>query len=135
MTSVPRENSVRLRLTTADRLAAGKRLRGKVPRSSHALWIPPKNRVDPIDLLKRSDRGRLPSLLPIRYARMRESPFGFFRGAAALMAADLASAPASGIDVQASGDCHVANVGGFGLSERAVVFDLNDFDETLRAPW
>jgi uncharacterized protein (DUF2252 family) len=135
MMSVPHENSVRLRLTTADRLAAGKRLRGKVPRSSHAVWIPPKNRVDPIDLLKRSDRGRLPSLLPIRYARMRESPFGFFRGAAALMAADLASAPASGIDVQACGDCHVANFGGFGSPDRELVFDLNDFDETLPAPW
>src|ERR1700733_6649926 len=135
MMSVPRENSVRLRLTTADRLAAGKRLRGKVPRSSHALWIPPKNRGDPIDLLKRSDRGRLPKLLPIRYARMRESPFAFFRGAAALMAADLSSTPATGIQVQACGDCHVANFGGFGTPERQLVFDIDDFDETLRAPW
>src|ERR1700677_103534 len=135
MTSIPHENSVRLRLTTADRLAAGKRLRGEVPRSSHAGWSPPKNRVDPIALLKSSDRGRLPSLLPIRYARMRESPFGFFRGAAALMAADLASTPASGIGVQACGDCHVANFGGFGSPDRELVFDLNDFDETLPAPW
>jgi uncharacterized protein (DUF2252 family) len=97
--------------------------------------MPPANRADPVELLKESDRGRLPELLPIRYGRMRESPFAFLRGAAALMAADLASTPATGIRVQACGDCHVANFGGFGTPERQLVFDINDFDETLPAPW
>ena len=118
-----------------DRLAAGKDLREKVPRSSHSRWAPPKNRIDPTNLLKESDRGRLLTLLPIRYARMRVSPFTFFRGAAAVMAADLASTPVTGIRVQACGDCHVANFGGFGTPERQLVFDINDFDETLPAPW
>jgi len=117
------------------RLAAGKKLREKVPRSSQAHWTSPANRADPVELLKESDRGRLPNLLPIRYARMRESPFAFFRGSAALMAADLATTPATGIRVQACGDCHVANFGGFGTPERQLVFDINDFDETLPAPW
>jgi len=135
MKSITQEKSVNLRLTVADRLAAGKKLRGAVPRSSHAGWNPPNNRADPTDLLTSSDRGRLPGLLPIRYARMRASAFGFFRGAAALMAADLASTPATGIRVQASGDCHVENFGGFGTPDRELVFDLNDFDETLPAPW
>ena len=129
------EKSDQTHLTVKDRLAAGKKLRDKVPRSSHSRWTPRKNRPDPIELLKESDRGRLPALLPIRYARMRESPFAFFRGAAALMAADLASTPVTGIRVQACGDCHVANFGGFGTPERHLVFDINDFDETLPAPW
>jgi uncharacterized protein (DUF2252 family) len=123
------------RLTLKDRLAAGKKLRDKAPRSSQARWVSPKDRVDPIALLRESDRGRLPALLPIRYARMRESPFAFFRGSAALMAADLAATPVTGIRVQACGDCHVANFGGFGTPERQLVFDINDFDETLPAPW
>lgn len=121
--------------TTEQRLAAGKKLREKVPRSAHAKWLPPRNRRDPIELLKASDRGRLPALLPIRYARMRRSPFAFFRGAAAIMAADLAATPVSGVRLQACGDCHVANFGGFGTPERNLVFDINDFDETLPAPW
>jgi uncharacterized protein (DUF2252 family) len=124
-----------LGLTTTERFAAGKALRERVPRSSHAKWVPPPNRPDPIDLLKASEQGRLPVLLPIRYARMRESPFGFLRGAAAVMAADLASTPVTRIHVQASGDCHVANFGGFATPERRLVFDINDFDETLSAPW
>jgi uncharacterized protein (DUF2252 family) len=121
--------------TIEERIAAGRRSREKVPRSSHANWTPPRNRPDPIWLLKESDKGRLPVLLPIRYERMRQSPFAFLRGAAALMAADLASTPATGIRVQACGDCHVANFGGFGTPERQLVFDINDFDETLPAPW
>jgi uncharacterized protein (DUF2252 family) len=116
-------------------MAAGKELREKSPRSSHSRWTPARIRPDPTELLKESDRGRLPALLPIRYGRMSESPFAFFRGAAALMAADLASTPATGIRVQACGDCHVANFGGFGTPERQLVFDINDFDETLPAPW
>ncbi|MFZ0639080.1 MAG: DUF2252 domain-containing protein [Candidatus Acidiferrales bacterium] len=122
-------------LPTKDRLAAGKNLRETVPRSSHSRWTSRPNRADPTELLKESDYGRLPALLPIRYARMRESPFAFFRGAAALMAADLASTPATGMRVQACGDCHVANFGGFGTPERQLIFDIDDFDETLPAPW
>jgi len=121
--------------TVKQRMAAGRALREKVPRTSHAKWKPPPNRPDPIELLKESDRGRLPELIPIRYARMRRSPFGFFRGAAALMAFDLARTPVTGIRVQACGDCHVLNFGGFGSPERRLVFDINDFDETLPAPW
>ena len=129
------EKSDKTHLTSKDRSAAGKKLREKVPRSAHSRWSCRRNRADPTELLRRSDRGRLSSLLPIRYARMRESPFAFFRGAAALMAADLASTPVTGIRVQACGDCHVANFGGFGTPERQLVFDINDFDETLPAPW
>lgn len=117
------------------RLEQGKHLRAQVPRSSHADWIPAKNRPDAIELLKRSDRGKLPALLPIRYARMSRSPFAFLRGAAVVMAADLASAPVTGIRLQACGDCHLSNFGGFGTPERQLVFDINDFDETLPAPW
>jgi uncharacterized protein (DUF2252 family) len=130
-----RINSANPGLTIEQRLQSGKNLRERIPRSSHSQWTSPKNRADPTELLKESDRGRLPSLLPIRYARMRESPFAFFRGAAAMMAADLASTPVTGIRVQACGDCHVANFGGFGTPERQLVFDINDFDETLPAPW
>lgn len=121
--------------TTSQRLAAGKALRAKVPRRSHAGWEPRPDRPDPIDLLRHADKGKLAELLPIRYARMRASPFGFLRGAAALMASDLAATPATGLRVQACGDCHVGNFGGFGSPERRLVFDINDFDETLPAPW
>jgi uncharacterized protein (DUF2252 family) len=117
------------------RLAQGKELRERVPRSSQAPWKPAPNRPDPIQLLKYTDRGRLEALLPIRYGRMKQSPFGFFRGSAALMAADLSTTPSSGLRVQACGDCHIANFGGFGSPERRLVFDINDFDETLPAPW
>ena len=110
-------------------------MRERVPRSSQAQWKPAPNRPDPIQLLKYTDRGRLEALLPIRYGRMKQSPFGFFRGSAALMAADLSTTPASGLRVQACGDCHIANFGGFGSPERRLVFDINDFDETLPAPW
>src|SRR5579863_4899198 len=118
-----------------ERMAEGKALRGRVPRTSQALWQPPAGRPDPIALLQHSDRGRLAELLPIRYARMRQSPFAFFRGSAALMAADLSTMPSTRLRVQACGDCHVANFGGFGSPERRLVFDINDFDETLPAPW
>ncbi len=121
--------------TMKQRMAAGKALRERVPRKSQAQWKLSPNRPDPIELLKKADRGKLDDLLPIRYARMRQSPFGFFRGAAALMAADLSTTPTTGLRVQACGDCHVANFGGFGSPERRLVFDINDFDETLPAPW
>ena len=122
-------------LTFKERIELGKKLRGKVPRSSHAKWSAPRNRPDPIELLQASDKGRLPALLPIRYGRMRRSAFAFLRGAAVTMAADLASTPTTGLQVQACGDCHVANFGGFATPERQLVFDVNDFDETLPAPW
>ena len=117
------------------RLSTGKSLRAEVPRAAHTAWTANRGRPDPVDVLKRSDRGRVPELLPIRYARMRQSPFAFFRGSAAVMAADLASTPVTGIQVQACGDCHAANFGGFASPERRLLFDINDFDETLRAPW
>ncbi len=116
-------------------MAAGKALREEAPRSAHAKWTPPKNRPDPVALLIESDKGRIQELVPIRYERMRQSPFAFYRGAAALMAADLSNTLVTGIRVQACGDCHVANFGGFGSPERQLVFDINDFDETLPAPW
>jgi uncharacterized protein (DUF2252 family) len=121
--------------TVEERMTAGKALRERVPRTSHAKWAPAPDRPDPVALLKESDRGRLSELLPIRYGRMRESPFAFYRGAAALMAWDLAATPATKIRVQACGDCHLLNFGGYGSPERRLVFDINDFDETLPAPW
>jgi uncharacterized protein (DUF2252 family) len=118
-----------------DLIAAGKRLRDTVPRASQGVWKRSKNRPDPIDLLQASDAGRLPLLLPIRYGRMLQTPFTFFRGSANVMAADLAVTPTTGIQVQACGDCHLLNFGGFATPERNIVFDINDFDETLPAPW
>ena len=116
-------------------MALGRALREKVPRSRQAEWKPPRNRVDPLALLAEYDRDRLPELLPIRYGRMSKSPFTFLRGAAAIMAADLARPPTSGLRVQAGGDCHIENFGAFATPERNLIFDINDFDETLRAPW
>jgi uncharacterized protein (DUF2252 family) len=95
----------------------------------------PAQRPDPISVLQDSDRGRLQELLPIRYGRMKQSPFAFYRGAASVMAYDLAQTPVTGIRLQACGDCHVANFGGFASPERRLIFDINDFDETLPAPW
>jgi uncharacterized protein (DUF2252 family) len=117
------------------RIADGKALRDTVPRTSHADWKRPDKRRDPIAILKASNRGRLPELVPIRYGRMLRSPFTFLRGSAGLMAHDLASTPTTGIRVQACGDCHLLNFGLFATPERNLVFDINDFDETLPAPW
>jgi len=119
----------------ADRLAAGRARRADVPRSAAAAWSPPADRADPLEILRAGDSGRLPELVPIRYGRMLESPFTFLRGAAAVMAADLATTPVSGIAVQASGDAHLANFGIYGTPERNLVFDIKDFDETLPGPW
>jgi uncharacterized protein (DUF2252 family) len=121
--------------TVGERMKAGRALRERVPRSAHAKWAPAPDRPDPVTLLKESDRGRLSELLPIRYGRMRQSAFAFYRGAAALMAWDLAKTPVTKIRVQACGDCHLLNFGGYGSPERRLVFDINDFDETLPAPW
>ena len=123
------------RASIAERLKAGRALRKKVPRKDHASWTAPANRPDPIKLLIESDTGRIPSLLPIRYGRMRQSPFAFLRGAAALMAFDLAQTPTTRLRVQACGDCHIMNFGAFATPERNLIFDINDFDETLPAPW
>src|SRR5262245_33457612 len=122
-------------LTRKERKAVGKALRDKCSRRSHAPWHAPRNRRDPVELLIQSSRDRIPNLLPIRYGRMMQSPFAFYRGAAAIMAADLAHTPTTGIRVQACGDCHLLNFGGFATPERNIVFDINDFDETLPAPW
>lgn len=123
------------RAPIAERLRAGRGLRETVARKSHALWKAPSNRPDPIQLLIESDAGRIPKLLPIRYGRMQQSPFAFLRGAAAVMAFDLAETPRTGLRVQACGDCHIMNFGAFATPERNLVFDINDFDETLPAPW
>lgn len=118
-----------------ERIAAGKALRDTVPRHSHAAWIPPTSRRDPIDMLEQSNQDRLAELVPIRFGRMLPSPFTFLRGSAGLMAADLSTTPNTGIRVQACGDCHLLNFGLFATPERNLIFDINDFDETLPAPW
>ena len=117
------------------RLEVGSALRAKVPRKSHAVWKAPSNRPDPVQLLIDSDTGRIAKLLPIRYGRMSKSPFTFLRGAGAIMAFDLARTPTTRLRVQACGDCHIMNFGGFATPERNLIFDINDFDETLPAPW
>ena len=123
------------RRSRADRRDEGKSMRLAVPLASHAQWQAPANRRDPVDLLIESSIGRMPELLPIRYGRMMQSPFAFYRGGAAIMAADLAGLPSTGIRVQACGDCHLVNFGSFATPERRQVFAINDFDETLPAPW
>src|SRR3954463_3452829 len=119
----------------ADRYAAGKALRDKCPRSSHAAWKPPSSRRDAVEMVLDAEKGRLPDLLPLRHGRMVRSPFTFYRGAALTMAADLASTPISGLRVQCCGDAHLCNFGGFATPERRVIFAINDLDETLPGPW
>jgi uncharacterized protein (DUF2252 family) len=106
-----------------------------VPRSAHAQWSAPADRGDPVQILTAQGKSRIQTLLPIRYARMRTDPFAFFRGSAAVMAADLATTPTSGLRLQSCGDCHLANFGSYATPEGTPVFDLNDFDETLPAPF
>ncbi len=118
-----------------ERIQIGKSLRERLPRSSHAIWQPPAAGREPIEIIEASNQGRLQELIPIRYGRMLRSPFTFLRGSAALMAYDLATTPKTDIIVQACGDCHLLNFGFFGTPERNLVFDINDFDETLPAPW
>lgn len=118
-----------------DRRIRGKLLREAVPRESHGEWKAAADRPDPVDMLEEGNIGRIQHLIPIRYGRMLQTPFTFFRGAAALMARDLSYTPNSKVRVQACGDCHLMNFGAFATPERNVVFDLNDFDETLPAPW
>ena len=121
--------------TLADRRAAGRELRSRVLRSSHAEWTPAANRPDPLSLLEEQNRTRLPHLVPLRYARMAVSPFTFLRGSAIVMAQDLAATPVTGIQVQVCGDAHLNNFGIYATPERHQVFDVNDFDETLPGPW
>lgn len=122
-------------LSREARVAAGKALRGTVPRESQAQWTPSEKGRDPIEVLEKSNRDRVPELVPIRYGRMLRSPFTFLRGSASVMAYDLATTPSTGLRVQACGDCHLLNFGMFATPERNLVFDMNDFDETLPAPW
>lgn len=119
----------------ADRAARGRSCRSETPRSSHAAWEPRADRPDPIALLEEQAAKRVPELVPIRYGRMAASPFAFYRGAAYVMASDLADTPQTGIRVQLCGDAHLANFGGFASAERQLLFDLTDFDETLPGPW
>jgi uncharacterized protein (DUF2252 family) len=121
--------------TPAERAARGKAARAAVPRQAHAVFDPPSDRPDPVGLLEVQARTRLPELVPVRYGRMMVSPFTFFRGAALPMASDLAGTPVTGLAVQACGDAHLANFGIYGTPERRLVFDVNDFDETLPGPW
>lgn len=118
-----------------EREARGRAARRDTPRGAHADFRPDPARPGPLPLLTAQDAGRVPELLPIRYGRMAATPFTFYRGAAAVMARDLAGTPVSGITAQISGDAHLSNFGFFASPERRLVFDLNDFDETLRGPW
>ena len=121
--------------TRAERVAQGKATRAKLPRSSHGAWAPAPDRRDPVEVLEEQAQTRVPELVPIRYGRMLASPFTFYRGGAALMAADLAGAPRSGLHVQLCGDAHLSNFGAFAAPDRRLVFSVNDFDETLPGPF
>ena len=121
--------------SVAERVARGKAARAEVSRSSHAVFEPAPRRVDPVKLLERQAKTRISELVPIRYGRMLVSPFSFYRGAAVIMASDLAATPRSGLMVQCCGDAHLSNFGVFASPERRLVFDINDFDETLPGPW
>lgn len=122
-------------LNIEDRFKNGKALRVKHPRMSLGEFSPLRNRPDPISILETQSETRLQALVPIRYARMLQSPFAFFRGAAAIMASDFADSQTTGIAVQNCGDAHIANFGVFASAERQIIFGINDFDETLPGPW
>jgi len=122
-------------LTPQERAARGKAARNDVPRSAHAEWRPAADRPDPVALLEEQAVSRVPELVPIRYGRMLVSPFTFYRGAALIMASDLAGTPRSGLQTQICGDAHLSNFGVFASPERKLIFDINDFDETLPGPW
>jgi uncharacterized protein (DUF2252 family) len=134
-TSSNRVRKAPAQATAAERAARGKAARAEVPRSSHAEWDPSPERPDPIALLEQQAETRVQELVPIRYGRMSVSPFTFYRGAARVMASDLSQTPRSGITVQLCGDAHLVNFGVFASPERSMIFDLNDFDETLPGPW
>src|SRR6478735_4850255 len=121
--------------SVADRRARGADARSATPPSGHAEWVPGVDRPDPVALLEEQNATREPDLIPVRHGRMMVSPFTFYRGAAKIMAADLAGTPTAGLDVQLCGDAHLSNFGGFASPERRLLFDLNDFDETLPGPF
>src|SRR5690349_8646066 len=121
-------------LTVEDRRLLGKEAANRVPLSAHEGWEIATGRPDPIALLEEQDRTREQDLVPVRHGRMSVSPFTFYRGAAKIMAADLAATPTAGLEVQLCGDAHLSNFGGYASPERRLVFDLNDFDETLPGP-
>lgn len=121
--------------SATDQAAMGKALRDKAPRLVHGTWHAHANRADPLDILHSADATRVPDLVPLRYGRMLQSPFTFYRGSAGVMAADLSQTPATGIHVQICGDAHLLNFGAFATPERRLLFDINDLDETLPAPW
>jgi uncharacterized protein (DUF2252 family) len=121
--------------SVAERASRGKAIRGEVPRRAHGEWEPPPARADPIAVLEEQDKTRVPELVPIRYGRMLASPFAFFRGAAAIMAADLADGPRTGLQAQLCGDAHLSNFGIFAAPDRRLTFGVNDFDETLPGPF
>lgn len=118
-----------------ERVAIGKALRDQCPRANHSTWKPDSNRRDPLKLLASQDVTRVARFLPLRYGRMMESPFAFYRGAALIMASDLATVPHTNLIAQLCGDCHLSNFGVFSTPERNEIFDLNDFDETLPGPF
>ena len=118
-----------------ERRGRGKEARDRTPRSSHSGWAPATDRPDPVGLLQEQNRAREPDLVPVRHGRMLVSPFTFYRGGATIMAADLAGTPTAGLQVQLCGDAHLSNFGAFGSPERRLLFDLNDFDETLPGPF
>jgi uncharacterized protein (DUF2252 family) len=122
-------------LRVEERIAKGKALREVTARNVQKEWKPPADRPDPVNLLIESSKGRMEELLPIRYGRMMATPFTFYRGAAAIMASDLAHTPSTGLTLVADGDCHLLNFGGFATAERNLIFDINDFDEVSFAPW
>jgi Uncharacterized protein conserved in bacteria len=125
----------RRHLTVDERVARGHAARQAAPRPSHGRWEPAPDRPDPVTLLEQQAASRIPDLVPIRYGRMLASPFTFYRGGALIMAADLAATPVTGVTVQLCGDAHLSNFGLFGTPERQMLFDINDFDETLPGPW
>jgi uncharacterized protein (DUF2252 family) len=122
-------------LKPTERAARGRETRANVPRSSHSVWDPPSDRLDPVAILEAQAPSRVAELVPIRYGRMLTSPFAFYRGAAAIMAYDLSGTPKTGIRVQVCGDAHISNFGVFASPERSLLFDVNDFDETVPGPW
>ena len=129
------KESASLKSARDEALREGRSIRATVSRADHAVWRPSMRQGNPIDMLIATGQSRLQHLLPLRYGRMSHSPFTYMRGAAAMMAADIASGPVTGIRVQACGDCHLGNFGAFASPERRVLFDINDFDETLPATW
>jgi hypothetical protein len=123
------------RKSIEERLAEGRAERESVPLEAHATWVAPDQRPDPVGVLEKQNATRVPELVPIRHGRMIVSPFTFYRGSAAIMAWDLSCAAATGLRVQCCGDAHLSNFGVFAAPDRRLVFDLNDFDETLPAPF